>query len=156
MKIPTKQIDEGGFSQGQSLTWNSSQSTWVGQGWYEWEESIPLVTTTSTSFQTGVSLTLSSGAPAGQYLYKWGFVYGASSTSGDTQYQIISNGVEIHLYDIEVIETYNFTHHPMYQGSKIVSLPGAGANVRVTYRTQSSTRTCYFRDAFISLRYLGE
>lgn len=157
VKIALKQIGPGSFSEGESLTWKQSQNKWISQGWYQYEESIPLVTTNSTSFQTGVSLTLDSGAPSGQYRYNWSFVYGASRRSGDVQFQIVVNGTVIHLYDIEATETYAFNHHPTYHGSKIITLnSGAGDNVRINYRTQSTGRTCYFRDAFVSLRYMGE
>lgn len=156
MKFRTKQLDVGGIQQGQSLTRDDANNTWIGAGWFEYSENESLITSNSTSYQESVRLTLSAGAPPGVYCLSWFFVWGSSSRSGDVQYEIRLNGGLTYRYDIEAMETYNFSNRPTFSGSRTITIPsGAGDFVAIRYRTQSSGRTVYISDSYVSLRFIS-
>lgn len=153
MKIKTKQIDVGGALNGQDLKWDDSETRWNPKGWYQYSENFSNLSTTSTSWQTALTLTLSAGAPAGNYFVFWNFIFGSNATSGDVLYRVrLNNATNIMFYDIELMEPIDW-HTPEKMGNVIYNLPsGAGDFITVQYRTPNSNRTCHIRDIALSVR----
>ena len=79
-------IDAG---QGMSAVWDAAASVWKPQGWLEYDESVGISSTSSTSFQEKLTLTTSASMPAGTYLVCWHIVWAtATSYSINTRLRI--------------------------------------------------------------------
>ena len=143
-------VDLTGLSTNDYLQWDGSNfvpatapTTVFGQN-FQQEESLTLSSTTSTTYQTKLTLTTAS-VPPGTYRLGWTYSWSHGSTGSDFEARIRENGTDIMLHAQEPQDSGTDQLH-RHSGFHYTTVASTGSQTyTLQYRTDSGGTTAYIQ-----------
>lgn len=137
----------------QDAVYNSSLGIWEAAGWVEYAESIGISSTTSTTFQSKLSLTTSASMPAGTYRMSWHSVW-VSGTTYSIQVRVRIGATQLALYQSRGTGS-TADSQPSWFGSKLVALSAGAETFDIFFRRVGVSGTVSTSNVAILLQWVG-